>query len=583
MNNDINKISIPTLLFKFSPKLLVFAVLLGLVVGALHSLIIPFVLHGVNHADVAIYKDILPDALFDLLSNHYAEMFFGMCTLILFTKAVSVIFLNNIAKSATAELRINISKKINRIAIEEVEKIGFPRLLNVLVDDVNNVSSAAVATPLLLIYTLTIVGMLSYLLVLNGYVFSIVLLSVFLGGALFQVPMFFAMKFYMRARALKDTLQEGIRGLVMGANELKLDSYKSAAYIDDAITDPQKGVVYQEKIGDAMLHVAGTFSELLSLFVIGVVAFFLPHFSTLTVTDNYAAIMALLFIAGPVGNILGLIQQLKVGQVAIGRVNNLFDIQEEGFISQNNCPEQWTTFSVRELTYTYSAELTGDLQQSFSLAPTNLSFTHGEITFIVGENGSGKSTLSKLLSLHYLPTSGAVLFDDVAIDDANISTARLRISVIFSDYYLFEKLYKPYTALDEAKIHRYLKALGLKEKTEFINGRFTTTKLSDGQRRRLALLIALIEDKDIYIFDEWAADQDPEFKKVFYEIILDDMRKDNKLVIVITHDDRYFNCADRIVFMAGGQVVDIKDLRLSTGPLRGQTISKYMPNLSFAD
>ena len=151
--------------------------------------------------------------------------------------------------------------------------------------------------------------------------------------------------------------------------------------------------------------------------------------------------------------------------------------------------------------------------------------------------------------------SGSVSLDETMITSDNIVSARSKISVIYSNYYLFRTLYREYSDIDVRRINDYLEKFGLKGKTEFINGEFTTIKLSDGQRRRLALLVALLEDKDIYVFDEWAADQDPEHKKLFYTEILPSIRALNKLVIVITHDDRYFNCADEVIFMNEGKVV----------------------------
>lgn len=577
MKSDQQKISMLTLLYKYSPKLLVFAVVVGAIAGSLYSLIIPFVLHGLNQQAHS------SNALLGAIDQYQAEFFFGVCLFILTAKAASVIIVNNIAKSAVAELRINISQKINRMMIKNIESVGFPRLLNILTDDVNNLAAAAVAIPMLLVSIVTVVGMLGYLATLNIYIFLIVLGAIFLGVFMFQIPVAMASGVYQKARALRDVIQEGLRGLVMGAYELKLNKSKSETYIENEIITPQRESAKLEKVGDAVLHIAGTSSDLLSFFIIGMIVFVLPKYMHFPISESYGVVMALLYIAGPVASILGMLQHLNVGQIALQRINDLNFFEEDSSGVQSADPfTSWSEFSVKDVTYKYSSQ-DENSERAFSLEPISLVFCAGQVNFIVGGNGSGKSTLSKLLSLHYTPASGGVYFDESKVDAENALHARSKISVIFSNYYLFGKLYRTFTPEDENKINGYLESLGLKGKTEFVDGYFTTTQLSDGQRRRLALLVALLEDKDIYIFDEWAADQDPEFKNIFYRDILQDMKKNNKLVIVITHDDRYFDCADRVIFMEDGKMIGEKSDFSNAYTISSTSLNRLLPEMSVCD
>ena len=567
-----NKLSLSSLLYRHSPKLLIFSVGVGAAAGALYSLIIPFVLQGINAreegantADVAVESAAnmtqSMGLLDTLISSHSGVVFFGMVVMILLSKAASVIMFNNIAKSATAELRISIAKKINNMKIDTIEKYGFPRLQNIINGDVNNVVNASMAIPMMVVSAVTILGMLGYLAILNIYVFLIVLGGIFLGIFIFETPMGLATGLYEKSRKLQDTVQEGARGLVTGAYELKLSRTKSELFLGEEIVEPQQKAIRFEKIGDAIMHLAGTSSDLISFFIIGFLVFVLPQFMEFPASESLGVVMALLYIAAPVSALLANMQQLKIGQVAIARIHELSEYDDEEMeVVEENTFDNWQEFSLKEVDYHYSSI---HAEHSFSLSPISLNFKRGQVNFIVGGNGSGKSTLSKLISLHYMPNSGGIFFDDQAITKENIIQARSKISVIFSNYYLFGKLYRNYTEDDQCMIEGYLESLGLKGKTEFIDGRFTTTKLSDGQRRRLALLVALLEDKDIYIFDEWAADQDPVFKRVFYTEILPEMKKNNKLVLVITHDDRYFECSDRIIYMEDGKLLKVRDNNLS--------------------
>jgi putative ATP-binding cassette transporter len=196
------------------------------------------------------------------------------------------------------------------------------------------------------------------------------------------------------------------------------------------------------------------------------------------------------------------------------------------------------------------------VEDSFQIGPIDLSIRKGEVTFLVGANGSGKSTLSKLITLHYLPDSGSVSFSGNVVTVENITSYRQKIFAIYSDYYLFDSLMGELTDELVATANRYLVDLRLAGKVKIVNGRFSTLALSDGQRRRLALLVAVLEDRELYLFDEWAADQDPVFKEVFYARILPELRSRGKAILVISHDDRYFHVADRLLVMEQGLLRD---------------------------
>ncbi|GGK35009.1 ATP-binding cassette domain-containing protein [Nocardia camponoti] len=193
-------------------------------------------------------------------------------------------------------------------------------------------------------------------------------------------------------------------------------------------------------------------------------------------------------------------------------------------------------------------------ESGFRLGPIDLVFEPGQISFIVGGNGSGKSTLAKLITGLYVPRAGSLSLNGERIDHDNIEWFRQNSSAVFTDFHLFED----YLGFDrpgiDAEVRRYLVELQLDHKVTVRDGRLSTVDLSQGQRKRLALLTALLEDRQIYVFDEWAADQDPRFREVFYREILTDLKRRGKTVIVITHDDRYFDLADQLVKLDFGMV-----------------------------
>ena len=129
---------------------------------------------------------------------------------------------------------------------------------------------------------------------------------------------------------------------------------------------------------------------------------------------------------------------------------------------------------------------------------------------------------------------------------------------MFSDFRLFDHSYG-LSHIDQGRMTELLEKMGLRGKTALVDGRFSTTDLSTGQKKRLALVISILEDRPVMIFDEWAADQDPNFRKVFYHDILPELKALGKTVIAITHDEKYFDCADQHFHMSEGQLEEITE------------------------
>jgi putative ATP-binding cassette transporter len=189
------------------------------------------------------------------------------------------------------------------------------------------------------------------------------------------------------------------------------------------------------------------------------------------------------------------------------------------------------------------------------LGPLDLSLRRGELVFLVGGNGSGKSTFVKVLTGLYPPTVGALRLNGALVDDKSREWYRQHFAAVFSDFYLFDGLLGLGGAELDARARPYLARLELDAKLRIEAGRFSTTALSQGQRKRLALLTAFLEDRDVYVFDEWAADQDVHYREIFYCQILPELKARGKTVVVISHDDRYYHLGDRVLKLEYGRLV----------------------------
>jgi putative ATP-binding cassette transporter len=263
--------------------------------------------------------------------------------------------------------------------------------------------------------------------------------------------------------------------------------------------------------------------------------------------------MVLLYLIGPVTAVLNAIPQLVQMKIAWERIQGLIKDIPANIrpVDKPQLPSEVgdvQTIKAENLYFEYKA---ADENEKFAVGPLDFESKKGEITFIIGGNGSGKTTLAKLLTGLYIPDKGSI-----TINGKEVTNDRLGeyFSVVFGDFHLFEKLYDVDMSGKEKELEEYLEMLRLQEKVNVEDNAFTTLELSGGQRKRLALLRCYLEDRPIYLFDEVAADQDPEFRKFFYRNLLQKMKEKGKTIIAITHDDHYFDIADRVIKMDMGKI-----------------------------
>jgi len=369
--------------------------------------------------------------------------------------------------------------------------------------------------------------------------------------------MYIGRRYFERGRENVDLLFEAIRGLLYGAKELKLNKAKRDRYFSELLLSTEYAVRDNSKRGNTIITAAVNYGDLLSFSVIGVSTFIFINYFPLGEDRLLGVIMVLLYITGPVAALLNSFPQLSMAMVSLRRIRTLFEqLSGEHAAEDTRQIAPWHTVRFCNVQFQYEGS-----ESKFSLGPVSFEVSKGEIVFIVGGNGSGKSTLGKLASLHYAPNEGQIFFGETRVTPESVNRCRESISAIFSDYYLFERLLDVNTDRDETLANSLLKELCLDDKVQVRQGRFSTISLSDGQRKRLALLITFLEDRELFVFDEWAADQDPTFKETFYRRILPALRAKKRAVVVISHDDRFFDAADTRVMMEEGKVTHIEHRR----------------------
>ena len=352
---------------------------------------------------------------------------------------------------------------------------------------------------------------------------------------------------------MQDELFGHFRGMTEGAKELKLHARRRLGFLallDDTAQALRKLVLEAR----TMFSIAANWAGLLFFLVIGLFLF-LPQTSGQTNEAMTGFTLVLLFIRGPIQIFLNMLPAIGQGGVALDKIERLgltlpIEASEAGPAEEPG--SSWKRLDMVGVCHAYERE--GE-EKSFTLGPINLEFEPGELTFLVGGNGSGKTTFAKLITGLYLPEAGDILLNGVPV---TTSTARLPPALLrgLRRVHLFDRLHGFEAQTIDAQARRYLGLLHLDHKVVREGGLLSTTELSRGQRKRLALLTAYLEDRPIYVFDEWAADQDPQFKEVFYTRLLPELKWRGKTVLVITHDDGYFGVADRVLKLEDGKLIE---------------------------
>jgi putative ATP-binding cassette transporter len=544
-----------------SPNKVFLSIVLGAAAGISYALLIPLVLSALNVDRSGLHAathDTLTFGSWEVSNYRFAALFLLTCLFILGARSISQVILSRVSMEVTSELRISMYRRISGAPLASLEKIGSAKLLAALTTDVPRVVMGARLLPDLLTNSITLVGMLGYLWYLSPEVFGFVMGAMLFGAVTYQIPMLVGRRYLAKSRMHIDELQEAIRGLIYGAKELKLNAPKREAYYREILLKSEQSVLAADKTGHTIIRAAMNYGDLLSFFVIGAVCFVFVNYHAIGSGNLVGVIMALLYVTGPMAILLNFVPQIAVARVSLNKVNELFRLIPAEEASDAAAPEAWESVRFEQTGYEYPA-VHGEA--GFTVGPVDFEIRKGEVTFIVGGNGSGKSTLSKLITQHYAPSFGEIWFGAGLVTPENVNAYRQDIAAVYSDYYLFDRvLGKEREGLQET-VDGFLKAFSIDHKVTFKDGKFSSLSLSDGQKRRLALVVAFVDDKKLYLFDECAADQDPGFKQVFYRSVLPELRAQGKAVVVISHDDRFFDVADRVVVMEEGRIKTIEDRR----------------------
>lgn len=468
---------------------------------------------------------------------------------------LSTVLFEQLQEHAHANVRRFITSRVLNTDYRKLEKMGGPKIQSVLSDHSTNVAHFFVSMPDIIVNAVVVGGCLVYLAVLSWSVFLFAIVVIGLGAFGYHLVNLRAIGHLDAASDEQDNLFSYFRSLIEGAKELRLHRKKRQCFKEQVLAKSIDKVRRERATGMSIFMVATSWGNFLIYAFIGLVFFVLVGDIVNRTEIITGFTLVFIYMISPLELLLLSLPRANLAKVSANRIDEVTKhLDPEEQLTNAAIPNSFSELSLNNVSHSYYHEQSDEV---FSLPAINVTFKPAELIYLVGGNGSGKTSLAKLVTGLYSPEQGEVLFDGKIVTEAERDDYRQLFSSVFSDFYLFESLLENDSPELALKGNALIKKLNLHHKVKIENGAFSTQALSQGQRKRLALVVAYLEDRPFYLFDEWAADQDPAFKDVFYKELLPELTAKGKTVLVISHDDRYFHLADRLLKMDNGHLTEI--------------------------
>ncbi|KPH86572.1 hypothetical protein GLUCOINTEAF2_0202669 [Komagataeibacter intermedius AF2] len=510
-------------------------------VGTTGGLASAWLLSGINDALHA------PDRLNASLALNLA----GLCVLSIAGSALAGIGNSAAGQKIITRLRHEVAARVLATPLATLERHKPHRMLTILNGDISTVSAFTFNFSGYVVSFAVVLACVLYLAVLSPPACLIVMASFACGVALTIWRRRRWRSDYREIRSMEDRLQNQYRAITEGARELQLNHMRRDHVHHTLLGGAASRIAALKTVAMRRFWLFDSVHE--ALFFLTVALLLGTRFLTgLSTSAASAAVLVLLYARGPLERVLQALPAMTETEIALQRIAELTADLPDGRLPALSA-EDAVPFHHAITLRGVICRPDGMAASGFTLGPVDLTIRHGEIMFITGGNGAGKTTLVKLLLGLYAPMAGIVLCDGTPVTMENVAAYRQLFATVFTDYFLFDDLLHP-DARTLALAAHWLERLGLSHKVQLEQGRFSTTDLSTGQRRRLALILALTDNRPVMMLDEWAADQDPVFRRVFYTEILPELKAAGRTIIVISHDDHYFATADHIIHLHEGRV-----------------------------
>lgn len=452
------------------------------------------------------------------------------------------------------KFKIRVIREVFSANLAILDKVGKVEILQVLGRDAQTISSSLQSLVVFINSVASIVFISLYIAFISFPSFLVITLCC--GGVLFfgfrhlnrsGGEIYAAWQSEAETHRLFSDFLHGFKEIKMNAERAKDISY-------EVVSESRKS---SQAKAASMINTLGFFNYLTTFAygVLGIIVYVVPVISDSFSSTLTSVITAAIFLLTSVVGIINTVPSLVNANAAARALMELeLALKNEGDQQTNEENNQefppLETLTLSNISYQYAKAGGGDV---FNFGPVSYEFEVGKIYFIRGANGSGKTTLMRLISGLYQPSAGEILFNSEKVIQPTSEGYRENFATVFSDFFLFQKLYGLFSATDE-EINEWINVLKLQNKFTIEMGKFSNLHFSTGQKKRIALMVALLENRPILLLDEWAADQDPEFRKLFYLELIPLFKSMGKTIIAITHDDKYFDSADFLLSIDKGML-----------------------------
>jgi putative ATP-binding cassette transporter len=532
-------------------------IILGLFSGGLNSALLVFINSGLSDLSVTDGEFVL----------NYQSLGTYAVILVLFILAQRTFqrYLINLTEKLIFRVRIEILDMIRKCSLASFERIGEETIYSVLTRDSITISTASTGIVYAFTSLVTVVFCFGYLAFLSWKGFLVVVVVALLATVMYIVRQRKIQQGFEKARELENGFFKYMNHMLSGIKEMKLDRKKNDDLFENYITDIS-AKTKSHNISSTLKFLDNSLTgNIAFMLLVGSLVFVFPVFADESTATIVSFVIITLYLIGPMEGLMQVVPVITRASISIDRLEDLkAQIETEVDIEPSavavDTKVSFDAISFNNLVFEYQGK---DDEKSFGIGPINFDVKRSDLVFIVGGNGSGKTTLFKLISGLYTANTGEIEVDGVPLSSFGRERFKSMIAAVFSDFFLFDKTY----GLEEGQekvFEKYAKQMQIEEKVSLSGKDVSTLNLSTGQRKRVALIMALLEDKPILLLDEWAADQDPIFRKFFYEEFIPQLQASGKTIIAISHDDRYFHHCDKLMKMEYGKMKEIKNLKGDT-------------------
>lgn len=485
----------------------------------------------------------------------YLAMFAVSVAIYALTKRYALLHTAMIVRSAVTKAHLRIADRLRKTDLLRFENIDRAQIHGTLTEnseiifEASRILTSSGSAFTMLLFSFAYIAWLS----MTAFFMALVLLGI--GIAYFMVNQKAIDRELTDVVHMEGRFFGALEHMLLGFKEIKLHRAKNDDLYEKGICEVAEDVRNMKMDTEKRFVGNHIFAQLFFYLLVAAIVFLLPRITDTSSDTIVKVTVVILFIIGPLGILVDAFPMLSKATVSVQKIKDLEDWLENSERGDPEVPPRrpgtFSEISMHNVFFRYPDSKNG---KGFAVGPLDFTVKRGEIVFVVGGNGSGKTTLMKILTGLYAPESGTLCVDGVEIRRENRPRHRERFSMILTDFHLFDRLYG-LGEVNEDRVERLLEEMGIAEKVRVENGVFSTLDLSTGQKKRLAIVVALLEDREILVFDEVAADQDPEFRRYFYEKMLPRLREEGRTVVAVSHDDRFFHVGDRVVKMEYGAML----------------------------